>query len=82
MSCRSDWCSKLIPKYPVNNQCRKILVNACYIGEYQEKNFESTFSRYRDFNSSENLSDVETVLIEEISKELLEDIFNKAFVNW
>lgn len=48
----------------------------------QEKNFESTFSRYRDFNSSENLSDVETVLIEEISKELLEDIFNKAFVNW
>ena len=48
----------------------------------QEKNFESTFSRYSDFNSSENLSDVETVLIEEISKELLEDIFNKAFVNW
>ncbi|MEC9209501.1 MAG: LPS assembly lipoprotein LptE [Bacteroidota bacterium] len=47
-----------------------------------QQNFESTFSRYRDFNSSENLADVETVLIEEITKELLEDVFNKAFVNW
>ena len=48
----------------------------------KKRNFESTFSRYRDFNSSENLSDVETVLIEEISKELFEDVYNKAFVNW
>jgi len=48
----------------------------------QKKNFELSFSRYRDFNSSENLSDIEAVLIEEISKELLEDVFNKAFVNW
>ena len=47
-----------------------------------EQNFESTFSRYRDFNSSENLADVEDFLIEEITKELLEDVFNKAFVNW
>ena len=47
-----------------------------------EQNFESTFSRYRDFSSSDNLTDVETVLIEEITKELLEDVFNKAFVNW
>lgn len=48
----------------------------------KNQNFETTFSRYRDFNNSENLSDVETILIEEITKELLEDIFNKAFVNW
>ena len=48
----------------------------------KKQNFESTFSRYRDFNSSENLADVEAVLIEEITKELLEDVFNKAFVNW
>jgi hypothetical protein len=47
-----------------------------------EQNFESTFSRYRDFNSSENFADVESILIEEITKELLEDVFNKAFVNW
>ncbi len=48
----------------------------------KNQDFESTFSRYRDFNSLENLADVEAVLIEEITKELLEDIFNKAFVNW
>lgn len=48
----------------------------------EQQNFESTFSRYRDFNSTENLADVEDILIEEITKELLEDVFNKAFVNW
>jgi len=55
-----------------------------------ENNFEHTFSRYRDYDGSLNLSDkfpdsdelVEDFLIEEITKELAEDIFNKAFVNW
>ena len=47
-----------------------------------KQNFDSIFSRYRDFNSSENLSDVEDILIEEIIKEIIEDVFNKAFVNW
>lgn len=47
-----------------------------------QQNFESTFSHYRDFNSSQNLADVEDILIEEITKELVEDVFNKAFVNW
>ena len=48
----------------------------------EQQNFESTFSRYRDFNSTKNLVDVEDILIEEITKELLEDVYNKAFVNW
>jgi len=60
-----------------------IAIKVKYNNNFDNKqNFESTFSRYRDFNSSENLADVETVLIEEITKELLEDVFNKAFVNW
>ena len=33
-----------------------------------KKDFESTFSRYRDFSSSESLNDVETILIEDIAK--------------
>jgi hypothetical protein len=54
-----------------------------YTNSFDDKqNFESTFSRYRDFSSSQNLADVEIVLIEEITKELLEDVFNNAFVNW
>ena len=47
-----------------------------------ENNFEHTFSRYRDYDSSENISDMEGDLIKEISEELAEDVFNKAFVNW
>ena len=47
-----------------------------------ENNFEHTFSRYRDYDSEQNISDIENTLIEEITNELSEDVFNKAFVNW
>jgi len=47
-----------------------------------EFDFEHTFSRYRDYESSQNFSEIESLLIEEISTELIEDIFNKAIVNW
>jgi hypothetical protein len=47
-----------------------------------ENNFEHTFSRYRDYDSSQNISDIEDSLMEEITNELAEDVFNKAFVNW
>jgi hypothetical protein len=47
-----------------------------------EFDFEHTFSRYRDYESSQNFSEIESFLIEEISTELIEDIFNKAVVNW
>lgn len=54
-----------------------------YTNSFNNKeSFESTFNRYRDFNSSENLTDVEEEKIQEITKELIEDVFNKAFVNW
>lgn len=46
------------------------------------KNFEQTFTRFADFNSSENISAKETVLVQEINRQLTEDIFNKAFNNW
>lgn len=47
-----------------------------------DKNFESSFSRYADFESSQSLSSVEESLIDEIVEQLTEDIFNKAVVNW
>tara|TARA_B110000305_G_C18888588_1_gene380832 strand:+ start:42 stop:536 length:495 start_codon:yes stop_codon:yes gene_type:complete len=47
-----------------------------------ENNFEHTFSRYRDYVSTQNISDIENTLIEEITNEIVEDVFNKAFVNW
>lgn len=48
----------------------------------KKKNFEQVFSRFRDYDSSLSLTDVEEALIKQINEELVEDIFNKAFVNW
>jgi len=44
--------------------------------------FEQTFSRYEDYDSSLDLSSVEQDLVEKIVEQLVEDIFNRAFVNW
>ena len=48
----------------------------------EELNFEASFSRYEDFGSNENFEDVKADLTEKIVKLLIEDIFNKAFINW
>lgn len=47
-----------------------------------KENFKQTFSRFADFSASQQLTTVETKLIEEIGDQLADDIFNKAFVNW
>lgn len=44
--------------------------------------YEQSFTRYQDYNSGLDLSTVEASLTEEITKMLVEDIFNRAFVNW
>jgi hypothetical protein len=45
--------------------------------------FESQkFSRYADYSSSQNLTEVQDALIDDISQLLIEDIFNKAVINW
>lgn len=44
--------------------------------------FDQSFSRYQDYDSNFNLSDVEKDLVDKIVVLLVEDIFNKAFVNW
>jgi hypothetical protein len=45
-------------------------------------NFEQTFSRYQDYDSNLDLSQVEKELSDKIIVLLVEDIFNQAFVNW
>lgn len=46
------------------------------------KNFEQLFIRFSDFSASQSLSLLENSLMEEINRQLCEDIFNKAFNNW
>ena len=61
----------------------KITVNVRYTNKFSPKdNFETSFSRFQDYNSNLNLSAVEADLISKITEELVEDIFNKAVVNW
>lgn len=44
--------------------------------------YEQTFSRYEDYDSNLDLSSVESELSDNIIGLIVEDIFNKAFVNW
>ncbi len=44
--------------------------------------YEQSFSRYEDYNSNLDLSEVEKELSDKIVELLVEDIFNRAFVNW
>ena len=47
-----------------------------------ELSFEQSFSRYEDYDSNLDLSQVEKQLSDKIIEMIIEDIFNKAFVNW
>ncbi len=47
-----------------------------------ELDFSSSFSRYRNYSSSQNFESVKDELTEEIVDEIVEQIYNKAFVNW
>ena len=48
-----------------------------------ELDYEQVFSRYRDYNSTQDLASFEAGgQVEEIIEELIEDIFNKAVANW
>ena len=46
------------------------------------KDFEQTFSRYEDYPSNQELNSVQSSLTSTIIEQLVEDIFNKALVNW
>ena len=47
-----------------------------------ELSFEQSFTRYEDYNSNLDLSQVEKELSTKIMEMIVEDIFNQAFVNW
>ena len=60
-----------------------ITIDVTYTDTFDDtKSFESSFSRYSDYASSENLTSVQDQLIDEINTMLVEDVFNKAVINW
>lgn len=61
-----------------------ISIEVTFINTMDENmSYENTsFSRYADYSSSTNLNAVQEQLIEEINAMLIDDVFNKAVVNW
>ena len=44
--------------------------------------FDRSFSQFREFESTQSFNSVEATLSAEIREEVIEQIFNAAFVNW
>ncbi|OFX88205.1 MAG: hypothetical protein A2W99_10285 [Bacteroidetes bacterium GWF2_33_16] len=60
-----------------------ITVRVRFTNEKDPKlNFDTSFSRYKDWDSTQDLSSIEEQLVEEILELLIDDIFNKSVVNW
>jgi len=60
-----------------------IAVNITFTNRLDEKaNFTQSFTRFADFPATQTVQAVEASLIDDIGKQLADDIFNKAFVNW
>lgn len=48
----------------------------------EEKSFERSFSRFADFSTTQELTDVEQTLIDEINEQLTQDIFDASLGSW
>ncbi len=60
-----------------------ITVHIDFVNATDEKDkWGQEFTRYAEFPATELLSNRESQLIEEINKQLVDDIFNKALVKW
>lgn len=60
-----------------------ITVRVKYVDRHNEaNNVDQTFSAYRDFSSTEMLTDVQDELCQQISEDLVNLIFNATLGNW
>lgn len=50
--------------------------------KHPELNFEQSFSSFQDFDATKNFSNLENNLVSDITDQLVQEIFNKAAVNW
>jgi hypothetical protein len=60
-----------------------IRVKVEFINEFdQSLNFNQTFTRYQDYPSDKALAEAESELVPGIIDQIVDDIFQKAVVNW
>lgn len=50
--------------------------------KHPDKNFEQEFKSFQDFDASKNFTSLENNLVSEITDQIVQEIFNKAAVNW
>jgi len=60
-----------------------IRVNVKYVNNLDPKrSFEESFERFKEFKLTGNLQTQEPGLIKDVTAQLVEDIFNRAFAQW
>lgn len=60
-----------------------ITVNVRFTSRLEpSKDFETNFTQYIDYSSTENFNNIKNTLIKKIVDDLTDNIFNKAMVNW
>lgn len=60
-----------------------ITIKVSYVNSFEEeKSFERSFSRFADFPTTQELTNVEQTLIEEINNQLTQDIFDASLGSW
>jgi Lipopolysaccharide-assembly len=61
----------------------EIIINVTFVNNKDEsQNWKNSFSFFRTFASDQDFLSVQDGLINEIFKQLYEDVFNKAFTSW
>lgn len=46
------------------------------------KNFEQNFQRFYDYSTTKTLTEIEPIALDEINRQICEDVFQRAFNNW
>jgi outer membrane lipopolysaccharide assembly protein LptE/RlpB len=64
------------------NRLTMTLVMTINITKPKEEQWTMTSSRFADFSSGTNLSEIETKLFEDISAQMVQDLINKLLSNW
>jgi hypothetical protein len=60
-----------------------IKLDVVFTNNFDDKmSFDTQFTRFSDYSSDQNLTEVQEPLTDEINTMLVQDIFNKAVINW
>jgi hypothetical protein len=60
-----------------------IKLDVVFTNNFDDKmSFDTQFTRFSDYSSDQNLTEVQEPLTNEINTMLVQDIFNKAVINW